>query len=274
MRKTYICGTASILLLAVVFCGMLRSGRNTGRYLTETSYGPFMYDGGIYVYSDLETFPEERNSDELGFIQSSFLEAMFPVQEILREAELLPVLIGDTEDTGRAYLKVRTDRDRPAARVSELEVCGAVDQVIGQFDEFVVWECRSRSYSLEELENAGYENYAAFQRFSIDRAQVMALRESFPDAVPRLEDFQKKNTVCLLAAGGPEMKGFLTKYYQGVYHIPGMASEIDTTYQPAFYAGILFYEDGKVYYGNYDNEVTGEIRAAVIEGLAHILEGK
>ena len=31
---------------------------------------------------------------------------------------------------------------------------------------------------------------------------------------------------------------------------------------------------GKVYYGNYDNEVTGEIRAAVIEGLAHILEGK
>ena len=43
-------------------------------------------------------------------------------------------------------------------------------------------------YSLEELENAGYENYAAFQRFSIDRAQVMALRESFPDAVPRLED--------------------------------------------------------------------------------------
>ena len=45
---------------------------------------------------------------------------------------LLPVLIGDTEDTGRAYLKVRTDRDRPAARVSELETSGAVS---GGFSE-------------------------------------------------------------------------------------------------------------------------------------------
>lgn len=274
MKKAYACGIVSILLLAVIFWGLVRSGGNTGRYLTETSYGPFVYDGEIYVYSDLKTFPEERDTGELGFIQSGFLEAMFPVQEILRAAELLPVLIGDAEDTGRAYLKVRTDRDRPAARVSELETSGAVDQVVGQFEEFVVWECRSRSYSLEELEDAGYENFAAFQRFSIDRDQVLALREDFSDAAPRPEDFQKKNTVCLLAAGEPEMKGFLAKYYQGVYHIPGMTSEIDTTYWPAFYAGILFYEDGKVYYGNYDNEVTGKIRDTVIEGLGKIPEGE
>ena len=132
MKKAYACGTVSILLLAVVFWGLVRSGRNTGRYLTEASYGPFVYDGEIYVYSDLKTFPEERDTGELGFIQSGFLEAMFPVQEILRAAELLPVLIGDTEDTDRAYLKVRTDRDRPTARVSELETSGAAS---GGFSE-------------------------------------------------------------------------------------------------------------------------------------------
>ncbi len=245
--------------------------RNDAEYLTKAFYGPFAYRDEIYVLSDLSTFPTENDTDVLDYIHEDISDFFTVKRLFYKNMEGLPELIGDETDSERNYLKVRMETDNYAAKASELEKSGSIDQVVEQFDEFIIWECKEKHYGLEELEQRGVDDGYELQRASLDQQYVKNILEAYENTELRQEDFRRDNTVYLLLAGTADMSDFLREHYQGVYRVPG-TSEGYIKRNPHFYVGVLFLEDGKLYFCNYENEVEGQLKDVVLERIKIISE--
>ena len=60
-------------------------------------------------------------------------------------------------------------------------------------------------------------------------------------------------------------------FRSGIYKIPVLEEEARAErFQPHFFISVLFLEDGKLYYGNYENEITGEMYEVIIQGIEGI----
>ncbi len=105
---------------------------NEAKALTGAQTGPFIYKGEIYAFSDWETFPDERDTEELGYIHRDIWDYFSLKRSFLRGMEALPVIIGDQEDQERDYLKIRMENNFYAVKISELEESGAISEVIQQ----------------------------------------------------------------------------------------------------------------------------------------------
>lgn len=237
--------------------------RNDAEYLTEVVYGPFVYHDEIYVFSDLSTFPSSNDTDVLDYIHRDFTDYFSIKRNYYSAAEMLPMLIGDVKDPERNYLKVREDRDEYAVKASVLEESGTIDKVINMFDDFVLWECKERYYTLEELEQNNVDIPYEMQRFSFGKEYVEMLRDTYENTELRTDDFKRNNTVYLLQAGTKDMSDFLSENYLGVYRMPEESDPGILILNPDFYVGVIFYESGKFYFGNYDNEIVNEAKVAL-----------
>lgn len=99
---------------------------------------------------------------------------------------------------------------------------------------------------------------------------VKSLRKTYENRELREEDFKCNNTVYLLLAGTKKMSDFLPKYYNGSYKIEEQSDPGLSILYPDFYVGIIFYEEGKVYFCNYDNEITGQAKEVILESIVKV----
>lgn len=81
MRKRRICLAAALVVLALwVAFAVVRdisiSRKEDGRYLTGAYRGPFVYQGEIYVRSDLNSFPESVDTGVLGCVKESWWDSL------------------------------------------------------------------------------------------------------------------------------------------------------------------------------------------------------
>lgn len=259
--------TVLAVLVAIPLIDVYYSvSRNSAEYLTETFYGPFVYQDEVYVRSDLFTFSRENDTDVLDFIHKDFSDLFAAKRWFLKEMEALPELIGDENDPEYNYLKVRMETDEYVAKASELERSGAINQIVEQYDEFILWECKEKHYSLKELKQRGVDDEFELQRASLDKQYVKTVLEAYENTELRQEDFRRDNVVYLLLAGTVDMSDFLREHFLGVYRVPGSSEEY-IKQNPHFYVGVLFLENGKMYFGNYDNEVEGELKEAFLESI-------
>ena len=270
-RILYIILFFLLLIVADLIISMIR---NEATYLTEVAYGPFVYQDEIYVYSDLSTFPEENNTKKLDYIHSEFTDYFWIKRYIYQQFEVLPIVIGDREDSGRNFLKIQDEWEKYAAKSTYLEESGEIDKVIEQFEEFVLWECKDKRYTLEELEENNVDYGHELQKFPISKDMVKSLRKTYENRELREEDFKRNNTVYLLQAGTKKMSDFLSKYYNGSYNYKIKIEEQSdpglSILYPDFYVGIIFYEEGKVYFCNYDNEITGQAKEMILESIVKV----
>lgn len=259
---------AILAILLIISIDVINSTvKNDAKYLTEVAYGPFVYHDEIYVFSDLSTFPSSNDTEVLDYIHRDFTDYFSIKRDFYKAAEVLPMLIGDVNDPERNYLKVREDRDQYAVKASVLEKRGTVDEIVSMFDDFVLWECKKRHYTLEELEQNGVDDPYEMQRFSYGKEHVEVLRDIYENTELRIEDFKRDNTVYLLQAGTKDMSDFLSKNFLGVYRIPEETDQGVLIMNPDFYVGIIFYESGKFYFGNYDNEIVNEAKDALLKAI-------
>lgn len=275
MRKRHICliGVSLILLLWVVFAvvrDVSISRKEDGRYLTGAFMGPFVYQGEVYVRSDLNSFPESEDTGVLGCVKESWWDSLSLTKWNKRMWEIQSDIIADRRDPERTYLKIQSEQQFYYTKASALESSGDIDRVIEEYDDFIIQECRSRIVPWEVLESHGLEWTVELQRFRLPKASVEALRELYGPVPIREEDFKRHGEVYLLMAGDISMKDFSVKYFNGYYKIPEMEDGLRVRFQPHFFISVLFLEDGKLYYGNYDNEITGEMYDTILRGIEGI----
>lgn len=276
MRKRRICLAAALVVLALgatfaVARDVSVSRKEDGAYLTDSFGGPFIYQGEIYVRSDLNSFPESEDTGVLGCVKESWWDSLSLTKWNKRMWEMQSDIVADRRDPERTYLKIRDEQQFYYTKASALESNGDIDRVIKEFDDFIIQECRTRRLPWEELEAHGVEWEIELQRFQLPKASVEALREMYGPVSIREEDFKRHNEVYLLMAGDTNMTDFSVKYFNGNYKIPEIEEEARAErLQPHFFISVLFLEDGKLYYGNYENEITGELYDAIFPGIEKI----
>ena len=204
-------------------------------------------------------------------MRENWQDSLSLVKWYRRRLEVQSDIIGDRRDPERSCLKIRETKEYFYTKASALESNGDIDRVIEEFDDFIIQECRTRSLPWEELEARGVEWEIELQRFQLPKESVEALRELYGPVLIREEDFKRHNEVYLLMAGDTNMTDFCVKYFNGNYKIPELEKEARTErFQPHFFISVLFLEDGKLYYGNYENEITGEMYDMIIRGIEGI----
>lgn len=270
-------GTKLLLMVFAVFLVLplidisYSAYQNDAEYLTEAFYGPFIYRDEVYVFSDLATFSDENDTDVLDYIHKDFSDFFTVKRLFCKSMEILPELIGDEKDSEHNYLKVRTETDSYAVKASELVKSGTIARIVEEYDDFIIWECKERHYSLEELKKRGVDDGYELQRASLEQRYVKDVLETYENMELHQEDFMKNNRVYLLQAGTVDMSDFLREHYMGVYRVPGTSEEYIKR-NPHFYVGVLFLEDGKLYFCNYENEVEGQLKDAILERIESISE--
>lgn len=267
-----------LFLTILIICGICAVIRDVsislnmdGEYLTDAYREPFVYQGEVYVRSDLNSFPESEETEVLGCVRENCQDSLSLVKWYRRRLGVQSDVIGDRRDPERSCLKIRGTKEYFYTKASALESNGDIDRVIKEFDDFIIQECRTRRLPWEELEAHGVEWEIELQRFQLPKASVEALREMYGPVSIREEDFKRHNEVYLLMAGDTNMTDFSVKYFNGNYKIPEIEEEARAErLQPHFFISVLFLEDGKLYYGNYENEITGELYDAIFPGIEGI----
>ena len=262
-----------IMLLIIGFIGMciidfVNNYKKDGVYLIPNNKGPFVYANEIYVRSDLNSFPESRETSVLGSVRKSWLDGFTIVKQIKKLLEVQKDIIGDVNDSQRNYLKIRGERDVFYTKASALEENGDIEKVLCEYDDFIIRECKIRYYSYNDFQENNASSAEELQSFKLPKGYVEELREEFGAINLSVSDFKRSDQVYLLLAGTPDMTEFIDKYYNGIYRI----SEVEEDFQserlnPYFYVCFIFYENGEVYYGNYENKITGEIKECIIQGI-------
>lgn len=276
MRKRHICLAAALAVLALgaafaVVRDVSASRKEDGAYLMDSYRGPFVYQGEVYVRSDLNSFPESENTEVIGCVRENWLDCFSPVQWCKRMWQTQSDMIGDRRASRQDYLKIHGEQYYYYAKASALESNGDIDRVIQEYDDFIIQECRTRRLPWEELKARGVEWEVELQRFRLPKESVETLRNLYGPVMIREEDFRRHNEVYLLMAGNPDMADFRMKYFDGYYKIPEIEEEAQAErLQPHFFISVLFLEDGKLYYGNYENEITGELYAIILPGIERI----
>lgn len=240
-------------------------------FLTALYDGPLVYNGEIYVSSDLYTFADENHSEPTDYARRNPMELFTPYRNFSRELQILSEIIENTEDPENRLIKLQDEGYLRYAKASFLEENGDVDLVVNISEKFQISECQHRSYSLEEIHEYGVSAGYELQQFEIAKEDVLYLRETFGAALPREEDFDRTNAIFMLQAQTTNQlllsqnTDFSMNPVPGVCEVsPSMVANYD------FYVGVIFYEDGNLYYGNYDNEITGEVKERIIEGIENI----
>ena len=267
-----------VFLVILIICGICAVIRDVsislnmdGEYLTDAYQEPFVYQGEVYVRSDLNSFPESEETEVLGCVRENWQDSLSLVKWYRRCLEVQSDVIGDRRDLERSCLKIRGAKEYFYTKASVLESNGDIDRVIREFDDFIIQECKTRSLPWEELEARGVEWEIELQRFQLPKESVEAMRELYGPVSIREEDFKRHNEVYLLMAGDTDMTDFCVKYFNGNYKIPELEEEARAErFQPHFFISVLFLEDGKVYYGNYENEIAGEMYEVIIQGIEGI----
>ena len=267
-----------VFLVILIICGICAVIRDVsislnmdGEYLTDAYQEPFVYQGEVYVRADLNSFPGSEETEVLGCVRENWQDSLSLVKWYRRCLEVQSDVIGDRRDLERSCLKIRGAKEYFYTKASVLESNGDIDRVIREFDDFIIQECKTRSLPWEELEARGVEWEIELQRFQLPKESVEAMRELYGPVSIREEDFKRHNEVYLLMAGDTDMTDFCVKYFNGNYKIPELEEEARAErFQPHFFISVLFLEDGKLYYGNYENEITGEMYEVIIQGIEGI----
>ncbi len=247
------------------------SQKEDGEYLTGAYMGPFVYQGEVYLRSDLNSFPESENTEILGCVRENWRDCLSLVKWYKRCLEVQSDIIGDRRDPERTYLKIRGETEYFYTKAVALESNGDIDRMIQEYDDFIIQECRSRIIPWEVLKAHDVEWEVELQRFRLQKESVKALRELYGAVPIREEDFKRHNEVYLLMAGDIDMKDFSAKYFNGCYKIPEIEENARAErLQPQFFISVLFLENEKLYYGNYENEITGEMYDTILQGIEGI----
>lgn len=60
---------------------------------------------------------------------------------------------------------------------------------------------------------------------------------------------------------------YFSENYHGVYRMQEESDPGALILNPDFFVGVIFYESGKFYFGNYDNEIVNEAKDALLKAI-------
>ncbi|MFZ7122031.1 MAG: hypothetical protein ACOWWH_13910 [Eubacteriaceae bacterium] len=192
-------------------------------------HGPIEFNGKVYFPSSY-TFPEERNTDVLGDI-------------VPKDASTLTLLImndqivADKDDQYYTHLKTQGDDFTRFTKASFLEDPILVRENLMNYSKFVL--CNDDN--VKDI------------RITINSKMVNKLEENFGKIEYNINDFNKCGNIYYL--------------YVDKATNDNMNSTLEIFDDPIIYIGCIFVVDEKLYYGNLNNSIEGELYDELIDIL-------
>lgn len=216
--------------------------------LYSDEYSPVTYNGKFYFLSEDKVISADNTSSK--GLAVTIKES--PEEYIMSLLEKKSFYY-DVTDEERKILFMQGD-DVYGNYMSEdlIEDEQRVKELFDTYDDYVVQQ-QQFGYS-ERIPSLNGE----LPRKVVSKEVVESLEETFGAVTYHIEDFNKTNAIYYIFAGCVDNQDFLEKYCDGNYFCVG---DIYDTEIPKIVIGVIIEQDGKLYYGNTDNEIPEDIVA-------------